>query len=82
MSDTPLTDALLMCHLLGRENDALKIKARRWDEVLNYVGVEADSRGRWDFTIEGLDDSQVGLIDGNVTEHFTNAIDKKLKDKS
>jgi len=116
MSDTPLTDALLMCHLLGRENAALKeraekmtlaaytkseelramtaraekdeaeiaalkINANRWDEVLKHVGAEADSRDRQDFVLLGLDDSRVDLMTGSVAEHFTDAIDNKLKTK-
>ena len=66
---------------LQAENAALKVKADRWDEVLKHVGAVADSRGRWDFTLEGLDDSRVKLSHSSATEYFTNAIDKKLVGK-
>ena len=65
---------------LKKEIAALKIKADRWDEVLLHVGAESDCRGRQEFLLRRLDDGKVNLLKGSVAEHFTNAIDKKLKE--
>ena len=64
---------------LEKEIAAMKIKANRWDEVLKHVGVESNCRDQQDFVLLGLDDSRVDFMKGSVVEHFTNAIDNKLR---